>query len=85
MASRTKFLAEMPINGKLAFIRELKAKSPPLRRGDDVLVVPTRGDIERGILIDVVPTDHYGVWYDILIGGRVVRIEDERVSQWIQQ
>lgn len=76
-------MAEMPINGKLAYIREMKAKSPPLKRGDDVLVVPTRGEDQKGILIDVIPTDWYGIWYDVLIGGRVIRIEDGRVSQWI--
>lgn len=51
-----------------------------MARGDAVFVMPSRGIEIRGLLVDRIETAHYGVWYDVLIGGQVRRFDAERVS-----
>lgn len=68
-------------NPKLLAMRARRAQGGPLARGDTVCVMPSRGVEIRGLLVDQIDTAHYGVWYDVLVGGRVRRFDAERVSR----
>lgn len=54
--------------------------SAPIRRGDLVRVVPSRGDEFTGLVADVYEHPLYGTMYDVVAFGRVTRYEAERVS-----
>lgn len=72
---------ELTYNPKLAAMRERHAASGRMVRGDIVVVAPSRGVELRGMLVDQIDTQHYGIWYDVIVCGRVRRFDAERVSR----
>lgn len=61
-------------------MRERAARSSSIERGSLVIVVPTRGDPFRGLVVEVHRHTLFGVLYDVLAHGRVTKYEAERVS-----
>lgn len=68
-------------NAKREAMRELRERSGPIARGDLVHVVPSRGEALTGLCVGEFRHPLYGVCFDVLVAGRVVRFEAERVSR----
>jgi len=68
-------------NSKRMDMRRRHLASAPIRRGDLVCVVPSRGEEFWGLVTDLYEHPLYGLHIDVLHAGLVRRYEAERVSR----
>ena len=72
---------ELTHNPKLLAMRERRANSRPIGRGDTVHLFPCRGPEIDGLVVDVIHHPLYGLWYKVLAEGKEREYEAERVSR----
>lgn len=72
---------EVSRNQKIESMRARHRGSGRFVRGDLVVVEPTRGPPIPGLVVDAVEHELYGLMYDVLAGGRLVRVMADRLSR----
>lgn len=72
---------ELSRNSKIEAMRARHAGAGEFRRGDEVIVEPTRGLPATGLVVQVFRHELWGPMAEVLVGGRVQRFVVERVSR----
>jgi hypothetical protein len=72
---------EISRNQKIEAMRARHAGSGLFRRGDRVIVEPTRGVPRPGLIIEISSHEIYGRMALVLVDGHVIRVVLERLSR----